>query len=128
MPSDHAFAASVLARLDSLDVRVHPMFGEFVVYCGTKVVGLICDNTLFVKITDAGAAQAGRIGRGEPYPGARPHFRISRARLADDEWLTALVEITAQALPDPRPKRPRQPRRDWRRRPHRRARWRGSAR
>jgi len=105
MATDRAFAELVTAQLGSLEITTCPMFGEYAIYCRGKVFGLICDNTLFVKITPAGERFAGRIGRGAPYPGAKPHFRVSKQRLADDAWLTTLVTITTDALPEPKPRR-----------------------
>ena len=31
--------------------RLHPMFGEYALYYDEKVVALICDGTIFLKIT-----------------------------------------------------------------------------
>lgn len=109
MATEKSIAVRVTQQLGSLEISTRPMFGEFCVYHRGKVVGFICDNTLFVKITPAGAAFAGEIERGSPYPGAKPYFRITQAQLDDDEWLTALVDITTDALPEARRrvKRPR---------------------
>ena len=35
-------------------LRAAKMFGEYALYCGVKLVALICDDQLFVKITKAG--------------------------------------------------------------------------
>ncbi|MDD2858049.1 MAG: TfoX/Sxy family protein [Candidatus Nanopelagicales bacterium] len=107
MSTDRAFVDQVLERLPSRDMRARPMFGEYGLYCGDTIIGLICDNTVFIKVTDAGSAFAGRIGRGAPYPGARDHLRISRARLRDTDWLEQLVDCTVAALPAAKPKRTR---------------------
>ena len=107
MSTDRAFVDYVLEQLSSREMRASPMFGEYGLYCQDKIIGLICDNTLFIKPTDAGLAFAGRIARGDPYPGATPQMRISRARSKDVEWLETLVDITTAALPTPKPKKPR---------------------
>ena len=36
------------------DVSARKMFGEYAIYCIKKIVGLVCDDRLFVKKTDAG--------------------------------------------------------------------------
>ena len=37
-------------------IRARKMFGEYALYCGDKVVALVCDDQLFVKITEPGKA------------------------------------------------------------------------
>ena len=99
-----AFAQHVTEQLPSLEISARPMFGEYGIYCRDKIFGLLCDNTLFIKVTPAGETFAPQQERGAPYPGARPYLKISEAQLADDEWLTELVSITVEALPAPKPK------------------------
>lgn len=36
------------------------MFGEFALYCDTKVVAFVCDDQLFIKPTEAGRDFLGR--------------------------------------------------------------------
>lgn len=111
MATEKAFAQHVTEQLASLEIDARPMFGEFGIYCRGKIFGLLCDNTLFVKITPVGELLAPDLERGAPYPGAKPYFRISPALLDDDEWLTEFVVRTTEALPEPKPKRPKPPRR-----------------
>ena len=92
------------------EVRALKMFGEYALYCGDKVVALVCDDQLFIKITEAGKALAGEgYEEGEAYPGARPSILISAEALEDDEWLCQLIRATAAALPPAKPKKPRKP-------------------
>jgi TfoX/Sxy family transcriptional regulator of competence genes len=37
-------------------VSAKKMFGEYALYCDGKMVALVCDDQLFVKITEAGKA------------------------------------------------------------------------
>lgn len=92
------FVDQVIERLAPLDVTAKPMFGEYGLYHRGQNVALVCDDTLFVKVTPAGEALAGRVGRASPYPGAKPAIKVSRAKLADRAWLTALVEATSAAM------------------------------
>lgn len=85
-------------------VSVRKMFGEDALYCGGKLVALICDDQLFVKATPAGRAWAGDAPEASPYPGAKPCLLIAGERWDDGEWLAGLVRITAEALPEPAPK------------------------
>ena len=69
-------------------------------------MALVCDDELFVKITEAGKAFVGeRYAEGIAYPGARPSMRIDEDLIEDREGLTELIRITAEALPVPKPKK-----------------------
>lgn len=90
-------------------VRARAMFGEYGVYCDDKIVALVCDDGLYVKPTDAGRAFAGEIGEGAPYPGAKPHMKVPETFWDDPDWLSGLFRVTAEALPQPKPKRRKTP-------------------
>lgn len=105
MATKKAFVDETLTRLAPLDVSARPMFGEYGLYFKGKFFGLICDDTLFIKVTEVGSTFAGRINKGSPYPGAKLAFKISNQKANDRQWLTHLVEITTEALPDAKPKR-----------------------
>ena len=85
-------------------VRVTKMFGEYALYCDEKVVGLICDDQLFIKFTDKGKEFAnGRYEEGEAYPGSKTYMNVTDA-LDDPQFLCDLVRLTADALPRPKKK------------------------
>lgn len=84
------------------EVRARKMFGEYALYCDEKVVALVCDDTLYIKITEPGRAFVGsHYAEGAPYPGAKPHMQIAEDLLDDRHWLSELVRLTAEALPVP---------------------------
>lgn len=86
------------------ELGARKMFGEYALYCDAKVVGFVCDDALFVKITPEGRAHAGpQYQEGEAYPGSKPYMRIPEEMLDDREWLSMLVRMTADALPEPQP-------------------------
>ncbi len=101
----------LLEQLDDLpDARARKMFGEYALYHQEKVVGLVCDDQLFVKITPAGKAFVGdQYEEGNAYPGAKPSMVIGADDIEDAERLCELFRITADALPAPKPKKPRKP-------------------
>jgi DNA transformation protein and related proteins len=101
----------VLDQLRALHgVRARKMFGEYALYYEDKVVALVCDDQLFIKLTPAGKALVGgRYEEGEAYPGAKPSLLASAEDLEDHERLCELVRVTAAALPPPKPKRRRKP-------------------
>jgi TfoX/Sxy family transcriptional regulator of competence genes len=82
------------------------MFGEYAVYSRGKVVALLCDDQLFVKPTEAGRLFIGEVTEAPPYPGAKLSFLI-QDQIEDGEWLTRLIELTEEELPEPKPKRKR---------------------
>ncbi len=89
-------------------VSARKMFGEYALYCGGRVIALVCDNALFMKITEQGKEFAGAEYReGIAYPGARPSMQISEDDLENMEWLSELVRITTANVPLPKPKKPK---------------------
>lgn len=94
--------------LDQLggSVTARKMFGEYALYAEGKVVALVCDDTLFVKITEPGKAFVGQhYHEGEAYPGAKPMMLIDEDLVEDHEWLRELIDITAEHAPTPKPKK-----------------------
>jgi TfoX/Sxy family transcriptional regulator of competence genes len=82
------------------------MFGEYALYCEEKVVALVCDDEVFVKITPAGKKLVGKdYEEGSAYPGAKPSMHISGDLIEDRKFFSELISITAKELPTPKPKR-----------------------
>ena len=81
-------------------VSARKMFGEYALYADGKVVALVCDDRLFVKLTEPGRAFAGdRYEEGFAYPGAKASMLIDDDDLERREWLEELISVTAAALP-----------------------------
>ena len=87
-------------------IGARKMFGEYALYCGDKLVALVCDNQLFVKPTPGGRAILGQPVEAPPYPGAKPCFFVQEG-LDDADLLSRLIARTAQELPAPKPKKPK---------------------
>lgn len=103
MASDREFVTFVCEQLRGAGgISSRRMFGEAAVYLGDKVVGLVCDNQLFIKPTAAGRAKLGVPTEAPPFPGATNWFLL--ADLDDPEFLAELVCATAAALPAPKVK------------------------
>ena len=81
------------------DISAKKMFGEYGIYCDGKIVALLCDDQLFVKPTAKGKGFVGEYEEGAPYPGAKPYLFISGDKWEDQEWLSALIKISASELP-----------------------------
>ena len=86
------------------------MFGEYALYLDERVVALVCDDMLYVKPTEAGRAVLDEVVEAPPYPGAKPWWRVD-ALLDEGDRLRRLLQVTAAALPAPKPKKPKSPRR-----------------
>lgn len=98
----------ILDQVTTTQTTARKMFGEYALYCHGKVVALVCDNSLFVKITEPGKQFVGNAyHEGFPYPGAKPAMQISPENVEDADWLSELITLTAAALPTPKPKKPR---------------------
>ncbi len=92
-------------------VSARRMFGEYGVYCDGRIVALVCDDQLYLKPTPQARALLGDSVDEQPaYPGAKPSYRIAGERWDDAEWMAELVRVTTAALPLPKPKKPRAPR------------------
>lgn len=106
MPTQQSTIDFLLDQLSSLsNVRVKKMFGEYALYCDEKVVALVCDDQIFVKITGPGKNHAkGRYVEGCAYPGAKVSMN-GTDEIDDSEFLCTLMRLTADALPLPKPKK-----------------------
>ena len=80
------------------------MFGEYGIFADGKIFGLICDNKLFVKPTQAGRDYIGNVTEAPPYKGAKNSFLIED-KLEDSDWLSELIRITLKELPEPKKKK-----------------------
>ncbi len=105
MTTDKKFIDTVIEKLEPLEITAKPMFGEYGLYHRGKNFALVCDNTLFVKVTAEGATVAGRIGQAPPYEGAKPAYRISSTKLNDRDWMNSLVKATSSVLAPPKKKK-----------------------
>ncbi|SJN08644.1 hypothetical protein FM113_03690 [Leucobacter sp. 7(1)] len=101
------FLTDQLSALPSL--RTRRMFGEYGVYCDEKVVAFVCDDTLFVKPTEAGRAYLETPEEAPAYPGSKLYFKVDGDRWEDRDWLVGLIDCTAAELPVPKPKPARKP-------------------
>ena len=107
MATDKETVTWIVDQLAPLDVRSKAMFGEYCLYLDGKPVAFVCDNTLFIKPTAIANEYLSDEHHGLPYPRAKPHFTVPEDRIEDREWLQAFVQRTADALPAPKPKRPK---------------------
>jgi len=109
MATDQSFIDFLVDQMEEAGtITFRKMFGEYAIYCGGKVVALVCDNWLYVKPTEGGKAHiAADLVEAPPYPGATIYFLIEE-KFEDREWICDLIRITAKELPahgsKPKPK------------------------
>lgn len=94
-------------QLAGLPIRTRPMFGEYGMYFDDKVVGFICDDTLFIK--PSGIELPG-THLAPAYLGSKDYHAVPGDLLDNAEWLQQAIRDTADALPAPKPKKPKAPR------------------
>jgi len=105
MASNQNFVDFVLEQIENAgEITAKKMFGEYGIYADGKLFGLICDNKLFVKPTQAGREFIGNVVEAPPYKGAKPSFLIED-KIEDRIWLSELVRISVEELPMPTPKK-----------------------
>ena len=105
MASDKKFVEFVVDQINNAgQIRYKSMFGEYGIFSGKKIFGLICDNKLFIKPTEAGRDFIKDVVEAPPYKGAKPSFLIGD-KIDDSEWLSHLVRITVNELPEPKVKK-----------------------
>ncbi len=85
------------------EITVKKMFGDYGIYCNGKIFGLICDDRLYIKPTEAGRRLLRDEDMRPPYLGAKDYFYI--ADVDDREYIVSLIRATYNDLPEPKPKK-----------------------
>ena len=78
------------------EIAVKKMMGDYCIYCDGVLFGLICDNNLYIKMTDAGEAVLDEVVLRQPYPSARDHFHITN--VDDRDYLEDIIRATLPEL------------------------------
>ena len=104
MSSDQSFVDFIMETMAGAGkITCRKLFGEYAIYCGGKVVALVCDNRLFVKQTPGGRAFIGKPVEAPAYPGAKLSFLIED-KIEDRAWMGELIRITSNELLEPKEK------------------------
>lgn len=83
-------------------VSAKKMFGEYGIYCDGIFIGVVCNDTFYLKPTKLGLALAPEIELAPAYPGAKPSMVVPADRWDEYDWIIPLVKTTAANLPPPR--------------------------
>jgi DNA transformation protein and related proteins len=89
----------ILDTFDDKRFTARAMFGEYALYANGKVVSLICDDLMHVKIVPASAALERICEKGAPYPGAKQHYIVEESQIATMEGLADILLSVARSLP-----------------------------
>lgn len=75
------------------------MFGEYAIYCDSKVVAFVCDDQLFIKPTAVGLTFLDKPHFAPAYPGSKDYLKVPEDKWDDADWLTDFIRKTADQLP-----------------------------
>jgi TfoX/Sxy family transcriptional regulator of competence genes len=75
------------------------MFGEYALYADGKVVALVCDDQLYVKIVEASRELEDVCETDAPFPGAKPHYLVEESQLSHIHELPDILFAIAESLP-----------------------------
>ena len=96
----------LLEKLDDYKrFTTRKMFGEYALYADGKVVALVCDDQLYVKIVPASAALAEICEQDTPYPGAKLYYLVEEHQLSTITELPEILIEIATSLPTKIPKK-----------------------
>ncbi len=75
------------------------MFGEYALYADGKVVALVCNDMLYVKITPASTALEDVCEKDAPYPSAKQYYVVAEEQLSSIENIPDILIAIAGAIP-----------------------------
>ncbi len=99
----HEFVMDQLARVGNFSSR--RMMGEYCIYHGGKVIGLLCDNVFMIKPTDSVLRLMPYAERAYPYEGSRT-LMVVVDEIENTELLSQVLAAQYPELPEPKEKRP----------------------
>lgn len=101
MPSDRKYLEFILDQLSECEeISFRAMFGEFVIYYRSKVVGGIYDNRFLVKNTKSARAMMPDADLELPYEGAKEMILVDEPE--NREFLRKLLDALYRDLPPPK--------------------------
>lgn len=90
---------------DAGEITYRKMFGEYGLYCNGIFFSVICDDQLFIKITEEGEKLFPTLQKAPPYDGAKNSFLIED--IDNRQMLTELVTVTCLSLSEKQKKKRR---------------------
>lgn len=106
MASTPQFAEYVFEKLAHVgEMNYRRMFGSYGIYMDRKFIGLISEDQLFIKPTNAGRKMLTTPLEAPPFDGAKDWFLIED--LEDSAFLVRLLVATWEELPFLKAKKPK---------------------
>lgn len=103
MSTQKETVACILEKLkQDARFRVRAMFGEYALYADDKVVGLIGNDQLYIKIAPASAELEDKCEKDSPYIGAKEHYVLEESQYDTIRHLPEILTNIAQSLPTPK--------------------------
>lgn len=97
MASTREYLEFVLEQLSAVEgITYRPMMGEYIIYCGGKVIGGVYDDRFLVKPTKSAKALLPDAPLETPYEGAKEMFLPD---IDNKELLARLIPAIAADLP-----------------------------
>lgn len=104
MASDEGLVQYITEQMEGAgNIRFRKMMGDYCLYCDDKVIGLVCDDQLFLKQTASAQKNLEGFPMGCAYEGAKPSYMIEN--IDDREFLARVVRQIADDLPLPKKKK-----------------------
>ena len=92
------------------EIAAKKMMGDYCIYCDGILFGLICDNNLYVKVTEPGKAVLKEVILRPPYDGAKDYFFVGN--VDDRDYLEDIIKATLPELLSPKAKSRKQARKN----------------
>ncbi len=99
MATTKDFTHYILDSTHSTKTRVKSMFGEYALYYEEKVVALICNNILFVKISENNKKLLGKNKTGRAYPSSKNFYIITEEQICTPKFLQTIFKNVSTSLP-----------------------------
>ena len=100
MSSSRDFIDFVLDKLEEQAIfSTRAMFGEYALYANSKVVGLICNDTVYIKILPASKDLESECEKDYPYPGAKLYYVVTEEQLDSIPNLVQILLSISRSLP-----------------------------
>ena len=101
MASSKGYLEFILDQLSEKEgISYRAMMGEYIIYCGGKVVGGIYDDRFLVKPTKSAAAMMPEADLERPYEGAKEMLLVDNVE--NKEFLKELLDAMYEELPAPK--------------------------
>lgn len=98
----HEFVMEQLSRAGDFTSR--KMMGEYCIYHGGKVIGLLCDNMFLIKPTETVLRLMPYAERAYPYEGSKT-LMVIVDEIENTELLSQVLAAQYEELPEPKKKR-----------------------